>query len=201
MEPVIFAVSLERQSAEWIAPWQRFLSPEKAERLCRMPVEKAGLSLAGELLARYGLGRVFGIPAKDLVFAVAPGGKPYVTKPSGLYFNISHSGTWCVCAVSDVPVGIDIQRMDSVRFDAIAHRYFPPEDRTAYEAADDKKGMFYTLWTKKEALGKCLGVGLRPVPMPDLPMEFRWATIDGQYRLCVCWETAPQNQRFFAKET
>ena len=201
MEPVLFAVSLKGQSAEWITPWLRLLSPEKAERLGRMPAEKAGLSLAGELLARYALGRVFGVPAKELEFAVAPGGKPYVTKPSGLYFNISHSGMLCVCAVSNVPVGVDIQRMDLVRFDAIAHRYFPPKDQAAYEAADDKIGMFYTLWTKKEALGKCLGVGLRPAPMPDLPMEFRWITVDEKYRLCVCWETTPKNPSFFQKET
>ena len=80
MEPVLFAVSLKGQSAEWITPWLRLLSPEKAERLGRMPAEKAGLSLAGELLARYALGRVFGVPAKELEFAVAPGGKPYVVE-------------------------------------------------------------------------------------------------------------------------
>ena len=94
MEPVLFAVSLKGQSAEWITPWLRFLSPEKAERLGRMPAELASARRGATcpLCIRESVC----VPAKELEFAVAPGGKPYVTKPSGLYFNISHSGN-AVC--------------------------------------------------------------------------------------------------------
>lgn len=183
MEPRVWVCRV----AKMPCGWERFFSGEKTARLQRMPEQKASLSMAGELLARYGLWKLSGVSPKEMGFAVQASGKPVVTFPKGYHFNISHSGDLCACAVARVPVGVDIQKMDTVRFDAIAKRYFQPDELREYQQADDPKMMFYTLWTKREAIGKCVGVGLRPLPEKLPPMQLRWKTL-GEYRLCVCWE-------------
>lgn len=188
MEPLILACRADGMPTGWMEKWYGMVGKEKAARLRRMPERKAALSLVGELLARYGVGKEAGVRAQEIQMGREPSGKPIVVFPQGHHFNISHSGDWCVCAVARVPVGIDIQRMDEVRFGAIARRYFQPEEQLQYERAEDRKRMFYTLWTKREALGKCVGVGLRPLPETLPPMVFRWKTWE-DYRLCVCWES------------
>ena len=40
-----------------------------------------------------------------------PGGKPYFPAFPDFYYNISHSGSYVVCAVCDHPVGIDLQQI------------------------------------------------------------------------------------------
>lgn len=187
MEPMVWICRVHGMPSGWMRGWDRILHGEKAERLRRMPEPKAALSLTGELLARYGVWKWSGVPPTEIRFAVQDSGKPIATFPQGYFFNISHSGDLCACAVAQVPVGVDIQKMEPVRFDAIAKRYFAPQEQAGYQQAEDPKTMFYTLWTKREAIGKCIGVGLRPLPERLPPMQLRWKTL-GEYRLCVCWE-------------
>ena len=68
-----------------------------------------------------------------VVFADAFG-KPRAK--SGVCFNLSHSGDWVLLAVGDTEIGCDIER-----------------------ASSDPQALFYALWTKKEALLKCMGKG------------------------------------------
>lgn len=187
MEPMVLVCRVRGMPEGWERAWYGRVGGEKAERLRRMPAGKAALSLTGELLARYGLWKLTGVPPREMRFEVQPGGKPVVTVPQGYAFNVSHSGDLCVCAVGTAPVGIDVQKMGTVRFDAIARRWFTPDEQKEYGQAEDREGMFYTLWTKREAVGKCLGVGLRPLPETLPPMKLRWETL-GDYRLCVCWQ-------------
>lgn len=86
-----------------------------------------------------------------------PGGKPYLP---GLHFNLSHSGIWAVCAVSDGPVGVDLERERPLR---------RPVERklTAAERAqlsmldpDQRQSAFFDLWVLKEAALKQTGAGL-----------------------------------------
>lgn len=188
MEPQIFGVPVFPRDWARLAPFLECLPPARAERLRRLAVPQACLSLAGELLVRYALRRVFGAAASTLCFAASPGGKPYLVHPQGLHFNLSHSGHWCVCAVHDRPVGVDIQQVRPARFSAIAKRYFSPADCARLQAEPEPEALFYTLWTQREALGKLLGVGLRPLPKALPPVQMRWETPAAGYRLCVCWE-------------
>ena len=88
-------------------------------------------------------------------------GKPFI-KDSNLHFNLSHSGDYAVLAVSDYPVGIDIERLKYGRM-SVAERFFGKEE---YEdiinaGSEEKRNRrFLEYWTLKEAYVKYLGEGL-----------------------------------------
>ena len=86
-------------------------------------------------------------PCPGTVF-VGNNGKPMA---SDCYFNISHSHGLVACAVSDVPVGIDVEKIRPVppRLMGI----LSPQERESVRCDAD----FFRLWTLKEALIKCRG--------------------------------------------
>lgn len=86
-------------------------------------------------------------------------GKPMLPKELGLYFNLSHSGDYVLCAVSDQEIGADIQRHGKYE-DRLAERFFHPEELAYLKEAQDRKQCFYDLWSLKESCIKCTGRGL-----------------------------------------
>ena len=83
-------------------PWE-----ERRERILRYRFEKdRRLSLGAGLLAAYAL-REAG--AEDLTLQTGENGKPELLSYPDIHFNLSHSGTIAVCAVSDRPVGVDVE--------------------------------------------------------------------------------------------
>ncbi len=95
-------------------------------------------------------------------------GKPYLREEdcgAPLYFNISHSGSYVVCAISKREVGVDIQEHKSLDYMKTAQRFFAKEEKRVLKDAQPQEGLelFYRLWTRKEAYGKMLGEGVAPV--------------------------------------
>ena len=86
-------------------------------------------------------------------------GKPEV---NGIYFNLSHSGENVVCAVSEKPVGCDIEKIRAYK-ERIPERYFTENERQYLEKfqGEDRKKEFFRLWTMKESYLKMTGEGLR----------------------------------------
>lgn len=81
-------------------------------------------------------------------------GKPYLSSPDAAlvppYISLSHSGEWVVCALSDQPVGVDVQTVQTISNAVFAR--FCPGVKTGY---DDR---FNTqLWTNYEACLKRYG--------------------------------------------
>ena len=140
--------------------WLPRISPEKAERLIRMPREKAKTGMAGELLVRYGMWKTFQIPPGELVTQADERGKPQVISHKGVHFNISHSGSLCLCAVGDKPLGADLQQMKQARFEQLVNRIFTEEEQAAFAAAGKTREAFYIQWARKEAVSKLTGTGL-----------------------------------------
>ncbi len=158
-------------------------------------------------LLRHLLGRRLGLPPRDLVFAVEPGGRPYLECASGRKspaFSLSHSHDCIAIAISDSgPIGIDVEKIRAgTSMDAIIRRFFKPVEREAWEAlpAAVREPAFLRLWTRKEAILKALGIGLPGlekltisledgVPRPvlaldgDLQAPSRW--------WCTSWTPAP----------
>ena len=60
--------------------------------------------------------------------AIAPGehGKPCLQEHPHWHFNLSHSGEWAVCALSDAPIGVDIEQWRSMDYERLARRWFSP---------------------------------------------------------------------------
>lgn len=94
-------------------------------------------------------------------YRTARGGKPYFAKLR-LYFNLSHSGDYCMCAVSDEEIGVDIQQQRPVEERKLAKRFFAEQEIARVESASDSEvtEVFYDIWAKKEAYGKLTGLGL-----------------------------------------
>lgn len=135
----------------------------------------------------------------ELVMDHGEKGKPYL-KEYPLFFNLSHSGEYVVCAVSDREIGVDIQMCSDVNEGRIAERFFSKEECKALEhcgTAEERRRLFFRLWTRKEAYGKLLGDGVVGVVfeslLPDggdleVGRELLWREWDYPegYRIAVC---------------
>ena len=86
-------------------------------------------------------------------------GKP---KVEGLEFSLSHSGNLVLCAVSEEPVGCDIERLREAP-KGVAERYFSDAEQAylSHFSADEHDREFFWIWTMKESYVKMTGEGLR----------------------------------------
>lgn len=142
--------------------WRMYRSLDKArqlkiDRLTKEPAKK--LSAAAGMLARRGISNYFGIDPKEISFRSGKNGKPYADGLD-IHFSLSHSGNLAVCAISDKPVGIDVEKIRDVNM-GVAQKCFT--DREQYYVFSDKRKMqkrFFEIWTKKEAYAKRLGMGV-----------------------------------------
>lgn len=124
-----------------------------------------GRYVAGRAALRIGLGSMLGIPARDVVIAYGPNGKPTLADSrSPLRFNLSHAGGVALLAITALgDVGIDIEAIDpSLELDTIAERMFSARELAAYLDHDPvaRVGAFFRCWTRKEAFIKATGEGL-----------------------------------------
>lgn len=81
-----------------------------------------------------------------------------------LYVSISHSGEYIAAAVSQTPVGIDIENFGKQRdFMAIANHVFSETEIEHLKScsAEELKPNFYLYWTLKECVAKQYGHGLK----------------------------------------
>jgi 4'-phosphopantetheinyl transferase len=83
---------------------------------------------------------------------------------SGLRFNASGSdGVGIVAVQLDAHVGVDVERVRPVPdMPSVAARVFAPEELAALGArpSNEHASAFFSIWTRKEAIVKCLGSGL-----------------------------------------
>lgn len=110
---------------------------------------------------------------KEVEIAKTENGAPYLVHDEH-YISLSHKDNVLVIAVSTAPVGVDIERLEyKPSHDCIARRYF--ED----EAPQGDSHAFFRAWTRREAYGKWLGVGLNKTVM-FTPMAADYLTIEGK---------------------
>lgn len=119
----------------------------------RSPVELSAFRSAEvrRLLADC-LSERYGESASRWTLAKTPEGKPYLVADKGVppQISLSHSGKWVVCALSDDPIGVDVQAVRSIS-NGVFKRFMPdvrPED-------DDRANT--RLWTRYEACLKRYG--------------------------------------------
>jgi 4'-phosphopantetheinyl transferase len=94
-----------------------------------------------------------------------PAGKPYIAN-CALQFNFSHSQHWFAFSwrAGHEPVGVDIEDLGRrPSFAALAERYFHPTEQMAWRAAEasESTATWLQIWTRKEAVLKAHGLGLR----------------------------------------
>lgn len=115
-----------------------------------------------KILASY-----LGSRPQELRFEYNSYGKPELAVVNGfekLHFNLSHSGEYALFAFTrDGCIGIDIEqvRLD-VDVEQVSRRFFSEQERRFLQMTpqDDRVGLFYQYWTRKEAFIKAVGNGV-----------------------------------------
>ena len=89
------------------------------------------------------------------------GGKLFLPNIHDFYFSIAHSGEYAVCAISDLPVGVDIQQKKETKM-KLARRFFQSgeADHIEEQPPEKRDDLFFRYWTGKESYLKLTGKGL-----------------------------------------
>jgi 4'-phosphopantetheinyl transferase len=102
-------------------------------------------------------------PAHALSFATGPQGKP-VLLGSELHFNLSYRAERALLAVSDAgPVGADVEQLLQLPgVAALVKELYSAEEQVVLRTTNPAAywPFFFTIWTRKEAYAKALGMGL-----------------------------------------
>lgn len=169
---------------------------EKALAL-RAPADRCS-SLAAYLLLRFALLTRCGVDARPELAADARG-KPCLPWP-GLFVSLSHSKGAALCALETSEIGADVERCGRCR-PSVLRRAFSPQEQRAVERAQEPGRVFTEIWTRKEAYGKALGLGVC-YPMAQVELSgagscgawqlTSWA--QGDYLLSACCRQAQELQ-------
>lgn len=86
--------------------------------------------------------------------------RPYQKHIANLDFNLSHSGEWVICGITNQgKIGVDVEYFRPKIGLEIAERYFAEEEKRFLKTlhGQDQLAAFYHLWTLKEAYIKFEG--------------------------------------------
>lgn len=132
------------------------MSVSRKKETDALPSEtKKKQKIAADMLCRQMISEKCGIPEEKIIFSKNESGKPFAEN-ADVFFSISHSGDFVACAVSDKEIGIDVERIRSIRFRAAEK--FSSDSEIKYIGNDLNR--FFRVWTLKEAFFKCKGTGL-----------------------------------------
>ena len=191
-----------------------YVSSEKKTRihkyLRRAPAQQALLS---DLLARSIIHDKLSMKNTDIHFGTNDYGKPFLLGKNDFHFNLSHSGDWVVCAISDSVVGIDVEKIKPTDFN-ISKRFFSKDEHEFIVCQKEKQKLeaFYDLWTLKESYIKAVGKGLHMSlsefsiviyngliflkhQIENQLFNFKQFSIDIRYKLSVCLENEIKDER------
>ena len=101
-------------------------------------------------------------------FGYTAQGKPFLLARPDIHFSISHSKNAILVAISDAPIGVDIEAFRSPSAALIA-RTMNATEQAAIATADGwnihrtpgtREALFSAIWTRKEAVLKLRGTGI-----------------------------------------
>lgn len=163
ISPVIYAVAnsdklteTEYENARNIVSVSR---RERAEKYRRR--EDSFRSLIAEVLVKFTIKKLGFTDYNQVLFSANQYGKPQANI-EGFHFNVSHSGSWVVCAADSLDVGVDVERIHKVDT-GIAKRFFSQEESEllAHCTSESQwQDLFFKLWSLKESYIKAIGKGL-----------------------------------------
>lgn len=113
------------------------------------------LCAAAYRLLQQALLQEFGIDERP-VMVYSSKGKPLLAGHPGIHFSLSHCHEAVAVAVSDHPIGIDIETLDHYDIE-VARRVMNPDEMHQIEASARPDVAFTRLWTMKESFYKITG--------------------------------------------
>lgn len=119
-------------------------------------------SVVAGLLLRKMLYYNFNLVHRELEFSIYKNGKPFLVNKPHIFFNISHSNDLVACSVSNKPIGIDIEKIEDGDIESMITVLHENEKKSisSKSSYNEKKDLFYKIWTLKEAFSKKIGLGL-----------------------------------------
>ncbi|MBO7252222.1 MAG: 4'-phosphopantetheinyl transferase superfamily protein [Oscillospiraceae bacterium] len=155
---ILYAADLEKLPDPARQPeLLQLLSQDRIQRIVSCKIERNRKQLAGAgLLLEHALQQQ-GIRSRNLTYG--SNGKPEL---EGICFNLSHSQSVAICAVSSNAVGCDIEFLRPMRSD-IARRFFTGEEcayLNSFQGAN-REAEIFRMWTLKESYLKFTGEGLQ----------------------------------------
>lgn len=113
---------------------------------------------------------------KDFQLETEESGKPFI-KGNPFYISLSHSGDYAVLAVSEKPIGCDIEKIREIN---------PEMPKKIFGEEITEKEKFFELWTKKESYLKLSGEGLKALNKPQSRGYSFFETALSGYKCAVC---------------
>lgn len=107
-------------------------------------------------LLEYAVWHSRGKSLADIGLTLAPSGR---WESEQLFLSISHSRDLIAVALSNAPVGVDIEPIGSPRPERFAERVLNEKELEEYRSTpeDERLALLYRKWTEKESLFKRLG--------------------------------------------
>ncbi len=143
------------------------VSKARQEKVSKLRFQKDKiLSLGAGVLLNLAL-KDIGCNFSDKDILLSQNGKPYIENCK-VKFNLSHSGTKVMCAVSENEIGCDVEKVKDID-DKIAKRFFHNEEYDyilSQRGKEKQKDAFFRLWTLKESFLKITGLGMK-LPLSD----------------------------------
>lgn len=103
---------------------------------------------------------------KELNLLKGKNGRPFL-EGVDCSISISHSGKYVVGIISEVEVGIDIEKMSDQQWLTINHilgekdlEYIRGQEKKLEQLSKSQNERFFEVWTTKEAYSKMCGTGL-----------------------------------------
>jgi 4'-phosphopantetheinyl transferase len=135
------------------------LSEQRREQTLKFRHEQGRKTCAmAYLLLCQGLRQEYGIQERPL-FEYGEHGKPSLVGLPHIHFNISHCRHGVVCALSDRPVGVDIESIREYKESLVSYT-MNDEEAARILASTSPEVAFTQLWTQKEAVLKLSGQGI-----------------------------------------
>lgn len=152
------------------------LPPDEAARIARhVKADDRAARTAAWSLARTLLGAALGRAPADVPVARGTNGRPELSEPSDLDFNLTHSGGWVAVGLArGGTIGVDVEKARGLDlWTRLAPDFMHEDDRARWSALPEPGRAASALrqWCGKEAVLKATGEGLagdaRGVRLPE----------------------------------
>ncbi len=149
---------------------------EQGQRLC---------VLAYQLL-KEGLQKEYCI-TENPIFEYNEHGKPSIVGHPEIYFNLSHCKEAVICAISNQPIGVDVESIREFN-DSLINYTMNDEEKVEIANSDAPAATFIRLWTMKEATSKLIGTGItHDVKSLIDTKKYKYTTVERQqYIYTIC---------------
>lgn len=174
----IYAVKVQPIEKQLFEQLFLYISNDEQERIKRFKkYEDALRGLTSKILLRFIVASLLGKQNNSICFGKNEYGKPFLIGVKDFHFNLSHSGDWVVCAVDNMPVGIDVEKIRDIDLN-LSERFFTKDEHNYLASMDGytRKETFFELWTLKESYIKADGRGLA-IPLNSFSFSFEGGNI------------------------